>query len=1225
MRTAFSLIVTLYAASAFAVDATWVHTNSATTASWYALANWVDANGDTLEVLPTNITDTVTLAPLPHSIALQTKMINTPLTKKDWVDSDCNPQIASLAGERAYRVEHTQRQSGLVTIARQMYIGNPDSFFGYLSVGDSRASYAFGATPSYSPLVHNLDPYRRVGLDVVEAGTTVKVARVACGGFIEKTGDGALSIESTTGVDNSAYVKGGSLELVGRGEEDDAIDEILANALLHLDASVASTLETNMVDESGNVCVTRWRDVRGGNWPYAVTNSYTSVDSPYYFPYTRAPYIAAETSPSGRRMVSFGSNVNVDGDSLGPTNCLLQLSSKLTTVREAFTVILAPRGLAYCTVLGDTYSYDFIRYTTDYIGEKKAVEDLMINGVRSLNGKTAAEMNAMTNAFVSAILMTGNSTVSLLGSDRHYRGRSGGTRIGEIILLDTPVTDAQRQRISRMLVEKWLGTPDVSLGRVVAESGTTLSVPDGNIARVGTVKIQDDVLTKEGGGTLSIGSLQGMADMTVKVNGGTISFREETPVPDSSAPADGPSLWLDATKTSSFSEANTHAGNDHTYYARWKDCRDGFDQAATWPAGLTTNEPFLVENAAGAGLHVLSFGLNGALNGSWMQLPDFNTGKEDVYAGFIVCRANTTSFNVNHFGSSTIEMRRETNARLLSASYVQVRPYSAVWSVDGVLADPLANRDDLKQTKDFHVIAFSSEYPLCVDSLCKDRIAANAYQGNCGGLQIGEFILYKRRLTEAERTRTEAYLMDKWLNARHPDDVSDGHVVKAVDFAPDTAASIGSDGDVTVGTVTGGNGTLVKKGSGTVEINALKSDISSVDVEGGVLDASPSAIPMPPRFRFDASAAGSVEHEIVDNGDGTSRTNVTKWLDADGNGFYAIPPATFAVPGVQNGALISTNPTLVTLETRTCVTRPAVDFGPYSGYYTNSQHAGTAGLSIYNANGTAVGGNNCCILEAFIVCEAEKNAFILNDSSAYHYHRNGANILTSNAGTQAGSKDGYVAVDGVQVPYNTAIDAKAHLINFAPTNVTAINRIAWDRTSNAGGMRIFEMICYTNSLTMAQRKSVENLLMNKWFGTAKPTCTYSSVRVAPGAMLRQQPTDVIVAADVTLGGTVAGAAAISGVTTLTIPCENGIPVTSVQQVPIGFADGTVQVTLDGFDARAFNRAGYVTTTLLEAPSFSGNATFVLTNNTGSRRANLKASDGRLVLTVLPPSLSISFR
>ena len=83
--------------------------------------------------------------------------------------------------------------------------------------------------------------------------------------------------------------------------------------------------------------------------------------------------------------------------------------------------------------------------------------------------------------------------------------------------------------------------------------------------------------------------------------------------------------------------------------------------------------------------------------------------------------------------------------------------------------------------------------------------------------------------------------------------------------------------------------------------------------------------------------------------------------------------------------------------------------------------------------------------------------------------------------------------------------------------------------------------------------------------------------------------------------------------------------TSVQQVPIGFADGTVQVTLDGFDARAFNKAGYETMTLLEAPSFSGDATFVLTNSTGVRKSRLDVSGGRLTLTVMQPGLSIRLR
>ena len=1230
---AFAAAAFVVSSVVFALDATWVHTNTAAGASWYDASNWIDPEGNTPELPPTNSTDTATLAPLPHEYAVQEPVVRTPQTAKDGVNSGLNPRIASLAGERSYRVEHTQRQSGVVTVARQMYIGNPDSFLGFLSVGDARASYAFGATPSYSPLVNNLNPYRRVGIEVTDAGSTVKVARVASDGMIEKTGAGAIAIGSSAGMGNGMYLKAGSVELSGEADDDGAIDAILANALLHLDASAASTLETNQVDETGNVCVTRWSDVRGDGWPYAEPSSFTGSQW-YQIAKARTPYVADETSPSGLRMVSFGSNVNLHGDRIGPTNCMLKLSTTFTTVREAYAVILAPMGMGSCTVLGDDDKVDLVHYDSGYFGYSSVVDELMIDGKHTRNGMTADEVASMSNAFVSAVLTARDCEVSFLGSDRYYIHRTGGFRLGELILLDTAVTDVQRQMISRRLAEKWLGRPGVALGHVIAADGTTLSVPEGRTARVGTVSASGGTLVKEGGGTLSIGHLEDGASMTVDVEGGAIAFAAESTV-DPSAPAAGAGIWLDATKTFTFADANTHEGSDSTYYGTWKDWRDGVDKAATWP-GLTTNEPFLVENAGGAGLHALSFGLQGAANGSWMKLPGFDNDSTTVYAGFIVCRPNLTGFSMNVFGSSTIEMRRETTGKLLSSSYVQVKPYSAVWSVNGAITDPFTQRRELQQTKDFVVISFSGTEAMCVNALCKDRIHPTAYINNCGGLQVGELILYNRRLSESERMGTEAYLMEKWLGTAHPASLAGGRHVKAVSFATNVAVSVSGEETTTIGEVTGGDGTVVKGGGGTIKIDSIGSGITSIDVRGGVLDVSPTAIGLTPRFRFDASAEGTLEYQVVDNGDGTSRTNITKWLDADGNGMYATVPAKFDVCGGKDGALIFTNPTLVSVESRTGIVKPAIDFGPTSGHYTTTHHEGTSGMKICGSDGKDVGGNICCIREAFIVWQDREDcalsgygySHLLNDSSAYHYHRNGTKILTNNAGTQMGTKDGYVAVDGTQVPYNTAIDAKVHVVNFAHTNSTAINRIVWDRTSNAGGARVFEMICYTNELTVAQRKHIERHLMNKWLGAPSPVYTNmcSSVNIAAGATLRMAATDAIVSSDVALGGTIDGAAGVSGVGSLTIPCENGIPVQSVQSVPFTFTDGVVSVTLEGFDAKAFSRAGFESMVVFEAPAFYGNATFSLANAVNRcYPASLAMSGARLVLTVRRPGTAIHLR
>jgi len=132
--------------------------------------------------------------------------------------------------------------------------------------------------------------------------------------------------------------------------------------------------------------------------------------------------------------------------------------------------------------------------------------------------------------------------------------------------------------------------------------------------------------------------------------------------------------------------------------------------------------------------------------------------------------------------------------------------------------------------------------------------------------------------------------------------------------------------------------------------------------------------------------------------------------------------------------------------------------------------------------------------------------------------------------------------------------------------------------------------------------------------------------VAPGATLRLAATDAISASAVRVGGTFEGAAAVSGLDSLTIPCENGIPVASVQSIPFAFADGTVSVTLDGFDAKTFSRAGFDSMTIFEAPSISGSVTFALTNETNRRYpARLTVSGGKLILFVRRPGFVMDFR
>lgn len=268
---------------------------------------------------------------------------------------------------------------------------------------------------------------------------------------------------------------------------------------------------------------------------------------------------------------------------------------------------------------------------------------------------------------------------------------------------------------------------------------------------------------------------------------------------------------------------------------------------------------------------------------------------------------------------------------------------------------------------------------------------------------------------------------------------------------------------------------LVKSGTGRLTVRTVDYDLP------------------PPVYRFDALSSNSIETVLADGGDGSVRTNLVRWLDADGNGCSARPPETFAVPGAKNGALISTNPVPTVVEMCPGVWRPAVDFGPFSGYYTNTQVRGTAGLSVYAADGTAIAGGLQRIRDTFAVWSDRSVVgavcFIFTDSTKYAYHRAGRQILHDNDGTRTGTKDGYHAVDGAEVPWNFVLPSGFHVVSFSPTNATAVNRLVWDRTSNAGGALLGEMICYTNVLPIVWRRHLELNLMHKWFGAPAPVWT----------------------------------------------------------------------------------------------------------------------------------------
>ena len=121
---------------------------------------------------------------------------------------------------------------------------------------------------------------------------------------------------------------------------------------------------------------------------------------------------------------------------------------------------------------------------------------------------------------------------------------------------------------------------------------------------------------------------------------------------------------------------------------------------------------------------------------------------------------STTTYGVNLFDcESSLEMLRSSAVTLLSGSYAYMRGRLARWSVDGAVTDPVRN-GSFKNDGVYHIVHFSSLEPIRIVALAKDRLMQNSQWGQ---LEMGEVLLYTRRLDPAERDRTERYLMRRWL------------------------------------------------------------------------------------------------------------------------------------------------------------------------------------------------------------------------------------------------------------------------------------------------------------------------------------------------------------------------------------------------------------------------------------------------------------------------------
>ncbi len=224
-----------------------------------------------------------------------------------------------------------------------------------------------------------------------------------------------------------------------------------------LDASRNSTIEL-----SGDK-VARWDDLSGNG--YYADQSDEAV---------RPTYVSGALS--GRAIVDFGDSLY--GNPLTDYQPWMQFRNtsgnalNINTVRTVFWVCGMDEGTDGF-MLGDDNNYHFHRGTANQIwdGANGWASANIRDGSTYLNGEEVDGTQTVvpTEFSIITLITTGNVETSMLARDRTYR--SGGIKLGELLIYDRALTDDERIRVENYLYEKWF-VPGASTGPQPADQET---------------------------------------------------------------------------------------------------------------------------------------------------------------------------------------------------------------------------------------------------------------------------------------------------------------------------------------------------------------------------------------------------------------------------------------------------------------------------------------------------------------------------------------------------------------------------------------------------------------------------------------------------------------------------------------------------------------------------------------------------------------------------------
>lgn len=1164
----------LFAAESFGVDAVWKNTDTSSQ-SWMTASNWKDATtGEELTEPPTNAMDTATFPDIDKTV----RRVN--LMGSAYADRFQAPVIDSITGGEYWRLALPSGNNDWGRCFRSVKVGDINGFKGeWYSDGAYQTLDLSNATTDQKLQV--VYPHYQFPIKV-PADITAEMGYVrGATGAIAKEGAGRLKIGTVMDAETlQLQLNEGEVELSGAiGPE----DEIIKKAYYHLDANLPDTMEW-YTDEEGRTRVTKWFDANGSGRYAAIWDNSTDGTASH-IKFIDAPFVKSNDSTTGLSIMDFGCNSAYPDERTlyGPTNCVLRFDTRLTNVREIIWV--AGWNHAAAPAFGDvdtytltgsgTYIFNYGHTITNGGGAFWQNGDYHAQVPYRVDGKDRyyTPVDTYTSKFqdlrLCDVKFGTDQKFYYIGSDRLYRtggNGSGGIKMGEALIFTNALTQAERQLVSDYLMKRWFAKRPQSMFRnVYAAADTAISVPAGRIAKIDNLVARGKVV-KRGEGRLVIGRT--VQEAEIEIEDGDVQFETKTVTVSTEGPAGTPQFWYDGDQEGCFV-------TDADGVVAWKDRRSEYATERQATRLVEDSKNFgspQVDTTSCPGHTVLSCPYWSGMSFPG-KLGNALAFQQETFIVFAFIDADGAN-NYNFLPNSCYTFVRGAY-RFLDPAYADDRGVGGVCTLDGVPEYPL---EPATGNRAFEVGRWYVASAAALSALGMSAIARDGGRQRVGRLRVGEVITYSSALTEDERRQTVAYLMKKWLGKDHPE--TREPVVKPVfGFPEGKTAILNAKANLTVQSVVGGNGNLVKKGVGDATIIAeLDESFGNVTVTDGSLTIT-KLIEPPDRsaFHFDAmDAASFAEYFIDDNGE----TNIVRWADTRANGVYAYKPGPVNPSG--SDWMYMTNPIVRHVEFPDGKVRPILDF-----LKANNRNVAPTGAGLYLSNMDSVVRN---IKEAhYIFGNGQNGLRVFHGRYESQFLRGLNNRLFRQTGESGAiSEDilkGYISVnnqpaDGSYVLKNNNF----YLVSVAPLSAKDISAIGVDRADQAGGDRYGECIAFTDYLSEKERTYLQTKLMHKWLSGPEAVWTneLESVSVAKGTTLSVVGGGAVLAPTLSGGGTV-DAVKVFGISTLNLMAADRTTVEGLTVEGVADFAGAVAVTLTGTDAAKLKAGKYA---LVTATSFA---------------------------------------